>query len=82
MCIFDVTGSFLYKFADDTKVGMVVETEDHRAQCLEWFKWDIPAAQMNNTACIVLKYNTNSQYCIGIGNIFKRQQYQYQSNTK
>ena len=26
----DVTGSFLFKFADDTKVGMVVETEDHR----------------------------------------------------
>ena len=24
----DVTGSFLYKFADDTKLGMVVETED------------------------------------------------------
>ena len=26
----DVTGSFLFKFADDTKVGMVVETEDQR----------------------------------------------------
>jgi hypothetical protein len=26
----DVTGSFLFKFADGTKVGMVVETEDQR----------------------------------------------------
>ena len=26
----DVTGSFLFKFADDTKVGMVVETEEQR----------------------------------------------------
>ena len=26
---------------------------------------------MNNTACIVLKYNTNSQNCIGIGPLFK-----------
>ena len=26
----DITGSFLFKFADDTKVGMVVETEEQR----------------------------------------------------
>ena len=26
----EVTGSFLFKFADDTKVGMAVETENHR----------------------------------------------------
>ena len=27
---FDVTGSFLLKFADDTKLGMVVESEEQR----------------------------------------------------
>ena len=26
----DITGSFLFKFADDTKVGMVVESESQR----------------------------------------------------
>ena len=28
----EVTGSFLFKFADDTKVGMVVETEEQRGE--------------------------------------------------
>ena len=31
--------------------------------------------QMNNTACIVLKYNTKYHNCIGIGQISKRWQY-------
>ena len=34
----DVTGSFLFKFADDTKVGMVVETEEQRYESLPYDK--------------------------------------------
>ena len=28
--VIDITGSFIFKYADDTKVGMVVESESQR----------------------------------------------------
>ena len=49
-----VTGSFLLKFADDTKVGMVVENEDHRdelqAAITNLEQWSLEWQMMFNTS--------------------------------
>ena len=62
----DVTGSFLLKFADDTKVGMVVESEEQRdalqegIACLEtWSReWQM---LFNTSKCHILHIGAKNQ---------------------
>ena len=69
----DVTGSFLFKFADDTKVGMVVETEDQRdelqsaiASLEQWSQeWQM---MFNSSKCHILHLgngNKKFEYVMG-----------------
>ena len=62
----DVTGSFLFKFADDTKVGMVVETEEQRdelqAAITNLEQWSLEWQMMFNTSkCHMMHFGSGNQ---------------------
>ena len=62
----DVTDSFLFKFADDTKVGMVVETEEQRdelqAAITNLEQWSLEWQMMFNTSkCDMLHFGSGNQ---------------------
>jgi ribonuclease P/MRP protein subunit RPP40 len=69
----DVTGSFLFKFADDTKVGMVVENENQRdelqAAIAELDQWSAEWQMMfNSSKCHILHLgngNLRFEYVMG-----------------
>ena len=64
-------------------MGVIILLNSEYRQIIELvIQWRTNQAQMNNKTCIVFKQNTNIQYFICIGHIFKIKQYQYKSNSK